>query len=278
MVGRGDSNHLPPQANQRHALWKPEGVGPSASRESLLAEKAQLKCPLRPLSIRRGYHRADPHDAFVRGMAMIRRSVVLVAFVLALLAISPPSAASAASGYNGAAAASYADTYWQNYNPAWPSFTNSGGDCTNFVSQALHAGGIAMRTSPQYSGDAAWYMLKSKHRWSYAVTWVNAQDNSIFTLQHLPRVNQVASYFGIAPGQRMPDNAAQGDIVLYDFNNDGVYDHEAIVTASDDGNTSWDLVDAHDNNRYHAYWTLAQYNASWATTRIVVLHIPPTTS
>jgi hypothetical protein len=31
-------------------------------------------------------------------------------------------------------------------------------------------------------------------------------------------------------------------------------------------------------NRYHAYWTLAQFNASWATTRIVVLHIAPTTS
>ena len=66
------------------------------------------------------------------------------------------------------------------------------------------------------------------------------------------------------------------------WNNDGVYDHEAIVTASDgadpDGTINWDLVDAHTNNRYHAYWTLAQYNASWATTRIVVLHIAPTTS
>jgi putative amidase-like protein len=70
--------------------------------------------------------------------------------------------------------------------------------------------------------------------------------------------------------------------VLYDWNNDGVYDHEAILTASDatnpDGTTNWDLVDAHTNNRYHAYWTLAQYNASWPTTRIVVLHIAPTTS
>ena len=76
------------------------------------------------------------------------------------------------------------------------------------------------------------------------------------------------------------DNATQGDIVLYDFNNDGVYDHEAIVTASDgtiNGTTNWDLVDAHTNNRYHVYWTLAQYNTSWATTRTVVLHIPPTT-
>jgi hypothetical protein len=78
------------------------------------------------------------------------------------------------------------------------------------------------------------------------------------------------------------DHAHQGDVVLYDWNNDGVYDHEAIVTASDgnnpDGTTNWDFVDAHTNNRNHAYWTLAQYNASWATTRIVVLHIAATTS
>src|SRR5665811_369841 len=111
-----------------------------------------------------------------REIVMIRRSLLLVPFVLALLASSSPSTASAASGYNGAAAAAYADAYWQNYNPVWPSFANSGGDCTNFVSQALQAGGIAMRTSPPYSGNAAWYMLKSKHRWSYALPWINAQD------------------------------------------------------------------------------------------------------
>ena len=46
--------------------------------------------------------------------------------------------------YSGAAAATYADTYWQSYNTDWPSFTRKGGDCTNFVSQVLYAGGIAM--------------------------------------------------------------------------------------------------------------------------------------
>lgn len=209
---------------------------------------------------------------------MIRRSLLLVPLFVAVLAMATPSTASAASGYNGAAAAAYADTYWQNYNSAWPSFANSGGDCTNFVSQALYAGGLAMRSAPTYSGNAAWYMVKnSKHRWSYAVPWVNAQSNSIFALQHVPGVTQVASYYGAAPGQIVADNAAQGDIVLYDFNNDGVYDHEAIVTARD-STGQWDLVDAHTNNRYHAYWTLAQFNGSWATTRIAVLHIPPTTS
>jgi hypothetical protein len=208
---------------------------------------------------------------------MIRKSLLLIAFTGVLLAVSAPTTGFAASGYNGAAAAAYADTYWQNYNSTYPSFANSGGDCTNFVSQALFAGGITMRLSPPNSGNAAWYMVKTKQRhWSYAAPWVDAQDNSIFALQHLAGVTQVASYYGVAPGQTVADNATQGDIVLYDFNNDGVYDHEAIVVAND--GTSWDLVDAHTNNRYHAYWTLAQYNGSWATTRIVVLHIPATTS
>jgi hypothetical protein len=202
-----------------------------------------------------------------------RSRLFLIAF--ALIALSA-STASAAAAYDGAAAAAYADTYWQSYNPAWPSFARKGGDCTNFVSQALDAGGIAMRPSPLYSGDAAWYMARSKgNHWSYALSWINAQDQSIFALQHLPGVTQVADYTGVAPGEVVSDNAAQGDIVLYDWNDDGVYDHEAIIVASSDG-TTWDLVDAHTNNRYHAYWTLAQYNTSWATTHIVVLHIAAT--
>jgi hypothetical protein len=79
---------------------------------------------------------------------VIRKSALLVSFVAALFAISAPTTGFAASGYNGAAAAAYADSYWQTYNPAWPSFASTGGDCTNFVSQALHAGGIAMHLSP----------------------------------------------------------------------------------------------------------------------------------
>ncbi len=212
----------------------------------------------------------------------MHRKLPVLALAVVALFFASLALASAASAYNGAAAAAYADTYWQAYNPAWPSFANSGGDCTNFVSQALYAGGISMRPSPSYSGDAAWYMVKKRNRWSYAASWVNAQHQSTFLLQYLPGVTQVASYYGLAPGTTAADHATQGDVVLYDWNNDGVFDHEAIVTASDgtnaDGTTNWDLVDAHTNNRYHAYWTLAQYNASWATTRIVVLHISPATS
>jgi hypothetical protein len=125
-------------------------------------------------------------------------------------------------------------------------------------------------------------MVKTgKRSWSYSLSWINVMHNKNFLLG-LPNVKVVADYTGLAPGQTAADNASQGDVVLYDWNNDGTFDHESIVTASDgtnpDGSINWDLVDAHTTNRYHAYWTLAQYNTSWATTHIVVIHIPAGTS
>jgi cell wall-associated NlpC family hydrolase len=215
---------------------------------------------------------------------MSRLSALIVLGLL--FAFAAPVSAATSTGYNGTAAAQYADTYWNSYNRAYPSFANKGGDCTNFVSQALYAGGIKMRTSPTYSGNAAWYMLQNRKSYSWSVTWVNAQDNSIFLQQYLlpGAIKVVADVYGRAPGETVSDgNAQPGDVVLYDWNNDGTFDHEAIITASDgttntDGSTNYDLVDAHTNNRYHAYWTLAQYNTSWATTHIIVLHIPAGTS
>lgn len=211
---------------------------------------------------------------------MIRKLPALL--ILAVLPLVSVAHASASSGYNGAAAAAYADTYWSNYNSAWPDFAHKGGDCTNFVSQALYAGGLAMRPSPAYSGDAAWYMLQNHNRWSWSNAWVNAEDNSISMLQDQPGVTQIASVYGVAPGTLVSDGDAEpGDIVLYDWNNDGTFDHETMITASDgttnsNGTVNYDEVDGHTTNRYHAYWTLAQYNSSWKTTRIVVLHISPT--
>jgi cell wall-associated NlpC family hydrolase len=183
-----------------------------------------------------------------------------------LLMISPI----AALAYDGTAAATYADTYWSTYNRSYPSFANSGGDCTNYVSQALAAGGISMRKAPSYSGTNAWFMLQTRGRYSYSTTWVNAQDNSTF-LSHLPGVTMVASVTGATPGQVVASNASQGDVVFYDWNNDGIYDHEAIVVTADG-----QRVDAHTNNRYHEYWTLAQFNGQYKTTRITVFHIPAT--
>ncbi len=46
------------------------------------------------------------------------------------------------NNYNRAKAKEYIDTYWKNYNPVYPTFHGGGGDCANFVSQVLYAGGM----------------------------------------------------------------------------------------------------------------------------------------
>ena len=46
--------------------------------------------------------------------------------------------------YNPSAAVEYARKYCQHYNPAYGNYAISGGDCANFVSQCLIAGGQSL--------------------------------------------------------------------------------------------------------------------------------------
>ena len=57
----------------------------------------------------------------------------------------------AANAYDRQAAVAYAKQ-WVNRNDEWPDYSMSGGNCQNFVSQCLLAGGIPMDSS----GDAVW--------------------------------------------------------------------------------------------------------------------------
>jgi hypothetical protein len=45
--------------------------------------------------------------------------------------------------YDRSAAISYAKKYWQNYNPKYANYKDQGGDCANFVSQCMIAGGFS---------------------------------------------------------------------------------------------------------------------------------------
>ena len=47
--------------------------------------------------------------------------------------------------YNRTAAVAYARQYAMSYNSQYPSYSEYGGDCMNFVSQCLHAGGMPMK-------------------------------------------------------------------------------------------------------------------------------------
>lgn len=60
------------------------------------------------------------------------------------------------SSYSRINAVEYANRYYSNYNPSYPDWTPYGGDCANFVSQCLYAGGKSMSGSPGSSSAQDW--------------------------------------------------------------------------------------------------------------------------
>jgi len=52
------------------------------------------------------------------------------------------------ASYSLTAAVNYAETYYSSYNSAYPDWNSYGGDCANFVSQSLYAGGKVMKGTP----------------------------------------------------------------------------------------------------------------------------------
>lgn len=59
-----------------------------------------------------------------------------------------------ASSYNSSNAVAYAEKYYRNYNSSYPDWTSYGGDCANFISQCLYAGGKSMKGTPGTSTAA----------------------------------------------------------------------------------------------------------------------------
>lgn len=85
--------------------------------------------------------------------------------------------------YNRKAAAQYALRWAYLYNPEWPNHTGNShhhGDCTNFVSQCLHAGGWRMDGSTSWLGKQGWYVdgNGASHAWAGAQPFANYLKSS----------------------------------------------------------------------------------------------------
>ncbi|MFD0385339.1 amidase domain-containing protein [Streptomyces stramineus] len=110
--------------------------------------------------------------------------------------------------------AAYAEKYWRNYNPAYRSFNSYGGDCTNFVSQALKAGGWKDQPGKYDDYRAWWYDSKNQ-----ATSWVGANEWSWSALNS-QRVKPLSNVYQMDVG----------DIMQMDFDDDGSKDHTMITT------------------------------------------------
>ncbi|MEW1906569.1 MULTISPECIES: amidase domain-containing protein [unclassified Streptomyces] len=135
----------------------------------------------------------------------------------------PPAAPKNLTGgeYDYKAMAAYAEKYWTNYNPAYPNFNGAGagGDCTNFVSQSLKAGG--WKHAPGYVYDyTRWFGTADIQSHSF----IGVNEWSWFA-QNSKRTTSLANVYQLDVG----------DVLQVDFNKDGSKDHTMIVTSRRNG-------------------------------------------
>lgn len=144
--------------------------------------------------------------------------------------------------YNRLEAVRYAERWWNSYNPAYHRFED---DCTNYISQCLRAGGGIMWGEPVR--ERGWWYEGSSWSFSWAVAhsmrwYLSGSDRGIQGIE-LER----------------PEDLIPGDVICYDFNGDGNWNHTTIVVAKDTENMP--LVNAHTDNSRNRYWSYEDSSA-----------------
>lgn len=157
-----------------------------------------------------------------------------------------------ASSYSSSDAVAYAEKYYTTpYNEAYPDWTSYGGDCANFISQCLYAGGKSMKGTPGTSASAQdwsnWFSTGSScDTKNVSSTWrganafksywqSNASGYSTFT-----SVDSSAYSYGF-----------KGDAVSL-LNSNGSAYHTLMIVGYDSTNRDF-IVAAHTSNTKTAH-------------------------
>ncbi|UFQ14210.1 MULTISPECIES: amidase domain-containing protein [Streptomyces] len=127
---------------------------------------------------------------------------------------TPTPSGKTATTYDYAAMARYAEKYWYSYNRAYRKFNGAGGDCTNFVSQALQAGGWKPVPGSAQDYRNWWYGSTSQ-----STSWVGVNEWAWFTLSNRRAPNLANVY-----------QLDVGDVLQVDFDKNGSKDHTMMVT------------------------------------------------
>ncbi len=158
-------------------------------------------------------------------------------------------------GYNRTLAFRYAQRWWNDHNP---DYMNMGVDCTNYVSQVLHAGGFPMiKTS---SRDSGWWYQRSPANWSYSWSIAHALAMLLTSRKNPFRVTVVDK----------PQDLMIGDVISYDWNNSGTFTHSTVVTGHDAN--GFPLVNAHTVNSHQRYFSYEDSYAFTPNTHYLFVH------
>ncbi len=156
--------------------------------------------------------------------------------------------------------AKYAMDNYNSYVPAYPNLTNMGGDCTNFVSQAMLASGIHMRDNWNIHRKNTKYSTPSRYQFneSWEATdpspWISAQE-----FREYWKNNISAGYK--ATGSQILENPAlawnipfsEGDVIqMANRKSDGSLgeSHHSMYVSGyvNDGTNNTYLLTYHSNN------------------------------
>lgn len=156
--------------------------------------------------------------------------------------------------YSRLEAVRYAERWWNDYNPIYKKFTDN---CTNFISQCLHAGGAPMTDGVNRS-KGWWY---HEDNWSFSWTVAHSFRWYLSSAKTGLRASEVAK----------PEELIKGDVICYDFDGDGKWQHTTIVVAKDANNMP--LVNAQTTNSRMRYWAYEDSTAWTANINYKFFHI-----
>lgn len=130
--------------------------------------------------------------------------------------------------YDATAAVAYARQHGTSYNPAYPNLTLMGGDCTNFVSQCLCAGGLSMNGAPTIDGRVSsttkWFCSWAIDYWGYTTSWVSSPD---FFEYWLPR----SHFWSVFTISSLISHAEAGSVVQLRSAETGQPYHAIFITS-----------------------------------------------
>ncbi|MFX3631300.1 MAG: amidase domain-containing protein [Candidatus Pristimantibacillus sp.] len=156
----------------------------------------------------------------------------------------------AAIPYRRDLAAAYADRWWNQANPAYEEFEVN---CTNYISQSIFAGNAPMNYTGK-RGSGWWYKGRNGKQEAWSYSWAVSNALAIF----------LSGKRGSGLRATVIQSAEElqlGDVIIYDWNGDGRFEHSTIVTAFDAAGMP--LVNANTVPSRHRYW---DYRDSYAWT------------
>ncbi len=161
----------------------------------------------------------------------------------------------ATTSYNRARAVEYAQRWALSRNPLFYDFTGGGGNCTNFVSQAVLAGSLVMNPTETFG----WYYRDVNDR---APAWTGVREFYEFMVgigDFSPKNERIGPFANEVDRERVE----VGDVVQL-ANSSGVFYHSLLVTGFRNGDI---LIAAQSNDALNR--PLSTYN--YATARFLHL-------